>query len=142
MFNSYPPRKLQLLTFLVFQCRLGKHRFSQDWLNIHYCVGQLCYSGCEICFTTMAVTVKHNDTIILYGGKDLVSGLWHVDMTMPPTEVSNDVYENHTLPDRIAYLHVACFSPVKDTWIKAIENGNFAMWSGLTLENICKYLIK
>jgi hypothetical protein len=32
----------------------------------------------------------------------------------------------------INYLHAACFSPVKSTWITAIKNGNFTSWPGLT----------
>jgi hypothetical protein len=32
----------------------------------------------------------------------------------------------------INYLHATAFSPVKSTWIKAIKNGNFSSWPGLT----------
>jgi hypothetical protein len=31
---------------------------------------------------------------------------------------------------------------VKDTWIKAIEKGNFSTWPGLTPDNVSKYLPK
>jgi hypothetical protein len=31
---------------------------------------------------------------------------------------------------------------VQDTWIKAIQNGNFAKWPSVTVENVHKYLPK
>jgi hypothetical protein len=34
------------------------------------------------------------------------------------------------------------FSPVQDTWLKAIQNGHFATWSSITVENVRKYLPK
>jgi hypothetical protein len=40
----------------------------------------------------------------------------------------------------INYLHAACFSHVKSTWIKAIKNGNFSSWPGLNGHNVEKYL--
>jgi hypothetical protein len=63
-------------------------------------------------------------------------------MTTPPPTVVNNVYATLSLPDRIAYLRVACFSPVQDMWINAIENGNFATWPGLTAENVHEHLPK
>jgi hypothetical protein len=44
--------------------------------------------------------------------------------------------------DLINYLHAACFSPVKSTWIKAIKNGNFSSWPGLNEQNVEKFLSK
>jgi hypothetical protein len=105
-------------------------------------IGQLFDSGCEICFTTMAVAVNHNETVIISGGRYLLSDLWHVDMTTPSPAVTDNVYDTHTVPDRICYLHAACFGPVKDTWIKAIENGDFATCPGLTVDNVRTFLPK
>jgi hypothetical protein len=33
-----------------------------------------------------------------------------------------------------------CFSPVTDTWLKSIQNGHFATWPSVTVENVRKYL--
>jgi hypothetical protein len=44
--------------------------------------------------------------------------------------------------DLINYLHAACFSPVKSTWIAAIKNGNFTLWTRLTERAEEKYLSK
>jgi hypothetical protein len=35
-----------------------------------------------------------------------------------------------------------CFSPFKDTCIKAIAAGNFTGWTGLSVDNVHKYLAK
>jgi hypothetical protein len=46
------------------------------------------------------------------------------------------------MEDTIAYLHAACFSPVKGTWRSAIEAGNVAGWPALSPEKMRKYLHK
>jgi hypothetical protein len=42
----------------------------------------------------------------------------------------------------ITYLHVACLSPIKDTWLIAIKAGNFARWPALSPDKVRKYLRK
>jgi hypothetical protein len=39
----------------------------------------------------------------------------------------------------IRYLHAAAGFPPKDTWIKAIKNGHYKTWPGLTVEAVNKY---
>jgi hypothetical protein len=39
-------------------------------------------------------------------------------------------------------LHACYFSPVQDTWLKAIQNGRFATWPSVTVENVRNYLPK
>jgi hypothetical protein len=46
------------------------------------------------------------------------------------------------IKDLINYLHAACFSPVKSTWITAIKNGNVSSWPGLTEHAVEKHLSK
>jgi hypothetical protein len=46
------------------------------------------------------------------------------------------------MEDYVAYLHAVCFSPIKDTWIKPIQAGNFAGWSDLTPDRFHTYLHK
>jgi hypothetical protein len=122
-------------------CHAG-HMWLADTQYSLLSVGQICDSGCDICFTATVGTIKHNDAVILFGGRDLVSGLLYVDMATPQPVVEHNVYESHTLTDRNAYLHATSFSPVKYTWIKVIENGNFPMWSGLTSDNVRNHLPK
>jgi hypothetical protein len=54
----------------------------------------------------------------------------------------NHTHDNNNQKDLINYLHAACFSPVKSTWIKAIENGNFSSWPGLNEHSVEKFLSK
>jgi hypothetical protein len=55
---------------------------------------------------------------------------------------AHNVYEQKSIEYTITYLHACCFSPVQDTWIKAIQNGHFATWPSITVENVRKYLLK
>jgi hypothetical protein len=55
---------------------------------------------------------------------------------------AHNVYEQESIQATITYLHACCFSPMTDTWLKAIQNGNFATWPYVTVENVRKYLAK
>jgi hypothetical protein len=55
---------------------------------------------------------------------------------------AHNVYEHKSIQDTITYLHACCFSPVTDTWLKAIQNVHFATWPSVTVENVRKYLSK
>jgi hypothetical protein len=59
-----------------------------------------------------------------------------------PKKFKHNAYEKKSIQDTIPYLHVFCFSPVQDTWLKAIQNGHFSTWSSVTVENVHKYLPK
>ena len=50
------------------------------------------------------------------------------------------VQKRQTKQNLIRYLHAACFSPVKSTWLKAYNNRNFLGWTGLTESLIKKHL--
>jgi hypothetical protein len=54
----------------------------------------------------------------------------------------NHAHDNSNQKDLINYLHAACFGPVKSTWIKAIKNGHFTSWPGLTEHAVEKHLSK
>ena len=54
----------------------------------------------------------------------------------------NNAFHTTTKAELIKYLHQAAFSPVKATWKKAIENGHFTTWPGLTPEAVEKYLTR
>ena len=46
----------------------------------------------------------------------------------------------HSKQELVRFLHTTCFYPVKSTWLKAIANGNFATFPGLTTSLVSKYL--
>jgi hypothetical protein len=60
----------------------------------------------------------------------------------PESAQCNHAHDNNNQKDLINYLHAACFSPVKSTWIKAIKNGFFSSWPELNEHSVEKYLSK
>ena len=52
---------------------------------------------------------------------------------------ANSVYELPSTEEAIKWMHAACGFPVKSTWIKAIEAGNFKGWPLLTAKRVKKY---
>jgi hypothetical protein len=91
-------------------------------------VGQLCDNDCSFTFTQDQVTVSKNGKHVMYGARDPKSRLWAVNLKHKfETEnvQCNHAHDNSNQKDLINYLHAACFSPVKLTWITAIKNGNF-----------------
>jgi hypothetical protein len=108
-------------------------------------VGQLCDNECSVTFTQDKVTVSKNGKNVIYGSRDPKSRLWRVNLKQifePDTVQCNHAHENNNQKVLINYLHAACFSPVKSTWITAIKNGNFSSWPGLTEHAVEKHLSK
>jgi hypothetical protein len=108
-------------------------------------VGQLCDNGCSVTFTQEQVTVSKNRKCVMYGSRDPISRSWRVDLKkrFETNQVQcNHAHDNNNQKDLINYLHAACLSPVKSTWITAIKNGNFTAWPGLTEHTVEKHLSK
>jgi hypothetical protein len=97
-------------------------------------------------FTASNVTVTNGHSTILTGQRDKESSLWRVPLNpAPPLNVGHEhsahnVYEQKSIQDTITYLHACCFSPITDTWLKSIQNGHFATWPSVTVENVRKHL--
>jgi hypothetical protein len=108
----------------------------------------MCDSGCSVTFTSSKVTVTNGQSTILTGGRDKVSNLWRVPLNPSPPlhggqkHSDHNVYEQKSIQYTITYLHACCFGPVTDTWLKFIQNGHFATWPLVTVENARKYLCK
>jgi hypothetical protein len=108
-------------------------------------VGQLCDNGCIVTFTHDQVTVTKNNKCVMHRSRDPKSRLWRVNLNqkLKIHEIQcNHAHDNNNEKDLINYLHAACFSPVKSTWITAIKNGNFITWPGLTEHDVEKHLSK
>jgi hypothetical protein len=87
-------------------------------------VGKLCDNECSVTFTHDQVTVSRNGKDVMHGSRDPKSRLWRVNFKQkmkPEIAQCNHAHENNNQKDLINYLHAACFSPVKSTWIKAIK---------------------
>jgi hypothetical protein len=81
----------------------------------------------------------------MHGSRDPKSRLWRFNLNQKSKihEIQcNHAHNNNNQKDLINYLHAACFSPVKSTWITAIKNGNFIAWPGLTEHAVEKHLSK
>jgi hypothetical protein len=133
-----------LLTDLSHQARQA-HILPGLVHNSLISVGQLCDNGCSVTFTQDQVTVSRNGKNVMNRSRDLKSRLWRVNLKqkMKPELVKCDhAHDNNNQKDLINYLHAACFSPVKSTWIKAMKNGNFSSWPGLNEHNVEKYWSK
>ena len=52
---------------------------------------------------------------------------------------ANNVYDLPSMEALVRYMHATAGFPVRSTWIKAIKNGNFNSWPGLTYNNAEKY---
>ena len=86
--------------------------------------------------------------MILDGIRNTRDGLWDIvvpsnnNKTMTeeiPNYKINVILKKDTVKkDLSEFLHAACFSPTKSTFIKAIQNGNLDSWSGLTVDLIKK----
>ena len=57
-------------------------------------------------------------------------------------KIAKNIYEKKTQAELASFLHATCFSPVESTLIKAVKNGNFETWPGLTAELIAANLPK
>jgi hypothetical protein len=82
---------------------------------------------------------------VMYGSRDPKSRLWRVSLKQkcePEIVQCNHAHDNNNQKDLINYLHAACFSPVKSTWIKAIQNGIFSSWPGLNEHTVENHLSK
>jgi hypothetical protein len=54
----------------------------------------------------------------------------------------NHAHDKNNQKDLINYLHAACFSPVKSTWITSVINCIFSSWTGLTEHAVEKHVSK
>ena len=85
-----------------------------------------------------------DSNISIEGNRDRTTKMWTIninDIPAPSKEQSkqkhlqaNNVYAFNKKKDIVTYLHKAAYSPVKSTWIKAINAGFFTTWPGLTAE--------
>ena len=93
-----------------------------------------------------------DQTMSLRGHRDTMSKMWMVDIsnTAQPTNttlqvtlpMANNVYDHKKKADIVHYLHRAAFSPVKSTWIRAIQAGFYSTWPHLTVDMVEKHLTK
>ena len=57
----------------------------------------------------------------------------------PTTQHINSVYKLRAQPQLIRYYHEAAGFPIQRTWLKAIANGHYQSWVGLTETAVQRY---
>ena len=110
-------------------------------------IGKMCDAGCTALFNKDTVTIHHNGIQILGGTRDTRTGLWRLPLHQPvidvtPSHAINSAYDTDSIPALMQFLHATAFSPVKSTWISAINRGFFQSWPGLTAQMVRKHLPK
>ena len=75
---------------------------------------------------------------VLQGWRD-ANGLWRLSREQDTPSEQNkckesaaNVYNLPSTPQAIRYLHAAAGFPAKESWVKAIKNGNYVTWPGLS----------
>jgi hypothetical protein len=134
-------------TFLTFPHQARKVHILHGLVhNSRISVGQLCASGCDVTFTREKEEVTKDEKCVMSGLHHTQSRLWKVNlnksMKLARNAECSRAHDNSIHKELINYLHAACFSPVKSTWIQAIKNGNFTSWSRLTEKAVDKHLSK
>ncbi len=100
------------------------------------------------------VTVHKKNTIrlrvfrkpVLQGWRD-ANGLWRVSrnekkpivVSRSKKETAASAYSLPSISQTVRYLHAAAGFPTKDSWIKAINNGNYKTWPGITAHVVSKH---
>ena len=113
-----------------------------------------------ICDANFTVVFKKQDvTVISPEGKPILQGwrekklphLWRFALktndsgeqkyttTNQKRPEAHNVYDLPSVEALVRYMHAAAGFPVNSTWLKAIKNGNFESWPGLTYNNAAKY---
>ena len=112
---------------------------------------------CDANFTV--VFSKEDVTVLSPQGKPIIQGqrekkiphLWRFALipdnrkekiyttTSQKGPEANIVYDLPSVEALVRYIHAASGFPVRSTWLRAIKNGNFNSWPGLTYNNAAKY---
>jgi hypothetical protein len=80
------------------------------------------------------LTKMTSEPPVLQECKKKEAKLWTVSAAATDNECKKvaNVYNIPSINQTIKYLHTAAGYPVKDTWVKAINAGNYTTWLGLT----------
>ena len=109
-------------------------------------LGQLCDDNCTVALHKNKIEVFKNKVKLLQGPRNMHDGLWDIHI---PTQIQHKnniqrlsviIQKSTTKRDLVQFYHAAMFSPAISTFYKAVKNGNFQTWPGLTPELITKYL--
>ena len=110
-----------------------------------FSVGKACDAGYRVTFDDQKCTFTRDGTVQLTGYRDHSSGLYLLprqNHKEQRPQAALNAYTEHTIPKLIRYLHACAGFPVPETWIKAISQGYYLSWPGLTPSRVRQYLPK
>ena len=133
-------------------------RFRESLMS----VGKVNDDGNVSIFTKDDVTVyKEEDVLITCKGKPILIGIrdergryripldqrrkgrWRPRIPTQAESIklaqANSVYDLPSTEQAIKWMHAVCGYPVKSTWVKAVQAGNFVGWPMLNVRNVKKY---
>ena len=116
-------------------------------------VGNICDADCTVVFKKKDITVlsPKGEPIIQGWREENLPRIWRVALSSnkkqkePNTTTSqnrpeaSNVYDLPSMEALVRHMHAAAGFPVRSAWLKAIKNGNFNSWPGLTYNNEAKY---
>ena len=149
------------LLFPGLSARASKADTFADFPHSLTSVGKVADDGTISIFTKDGVTVhREQDVLITCTGEPILIGVRddHGQYRIPLTQhrgqwqprkpskkakaalhQANSVYDLPSTEQAIRWMHAVCGYPVKLTWIKAINAGNFIGWPLLTEASMRKY---
>ena len=88
-----------------------------------------------------SLTITMRTPPVLHGIKTNGDKLWTIASNDDKStrEETHNVYSLPSMTQSIKYLHAAAGFPVKETWLTAIEAGNYVTWPGLTTAAVRKH---
>ena len=85
------------------------------------------------------LTITTSEPPVLQGCKKRGAKLWTVAAAATEREEVANVHDIPPIGQSIKYLHAAAGFPVEDTWVNAINTGNYTIWLGLTAKSVRKH---
>ncbi len=86
-----------------------------------------------------AVTISHDNNVILTGSHTPKTKLWHVDIQPALQHAANAATSTASLANLVAFAHMAMFSPAISTLAEALRRGHLLEFAGLTLQQLLKH---
>lgn len=127
---------------------MGRQAYVLNGLNNSLIsLGQLADDNCTIILTKKELQVFKSYKKILHGFRNNNDGLWDIPLPNSPLSLKPKnhmanviIHKKQNINDLMQYFHATLYSPTKSTLLKAVKNGNFIGWPGLTSNNITKHL--
>ena len=105
-------------------------------------IGQLRNDGCEAKFAKKSMSVSKDGEKIMEGVRNFNDGLWEISATPQVInhKINAIICKDKLKSELASYLHACACSPPISSFIQAVENGNFATWSGIHDVDFAKFL--